>query len=263
MARYLESIYGELTERFGYTPPESTKIEIMKNHQWFSGRTIGLPFIPTVGACTGKVVALASPRETKRPFNWARVLKHEVVHVITLQQTEFNIPHWYTEALAVESEGFPRPQEWNKLLVERVPARKLLNLDTINLGFIRPKEPDDRQMAYCQAQLYARYMLKRFGPDALIKMLDAYRRGLTTDRAIAACFQRREGRLRGRVPGLPRRASSRRSAPGSSEEKPVKFSQLERMLKAKPDDPDLNARMAYEHYARRDSRRPGRSPTRP
>ena len=98
-----------------------TKIEIMKNHQWFSGRTIGLPFIPTVGACTGKVVALASPRATNKPFNWARVLKHEVVHVITLQQTEFNIPHWYTEALAVESEGFPRPQEWNKLLLERVP----------------------------------------------------------------------------------------------------------------------------------------------
>ena len=105
--------------------------------------------------------------------------------MITLQQTEFNIPHWYTEALAVESEGFPRPQEWNRLLLERVPKRtKLLNLDTINLGFIRPNEADDRQMAYCQAQLYARYMLKRFGEDALIKMLMAYRRGLTTDRAI-------------------------------------------------------------------------------
>ena len=189
MSRYLESIYAELTARFGYAPPGRTKIEIMKNHQWFSGRTIGLPFIPTVGACTGKVVALASPRATRMPFNWARVLKHEVVHVITLQQTEFNIPHWYTEALAVESEGFPRPQEWNKMLLERVPKRsKLLNLDTINLGFIRPNEPDDRQMAYCQAQLYARYMLKRFGDDALIKMLMAYRRGLTTDRAIDDCF---------------------------------------------------------------------------
>ena len=53
---------------------------------------------------------------TRIPFNWARVLTHEVVHVITLQQTEFNIPHWYTEALAVESEGFPRPQDWNRLL---------------------------------------------------------------------------------------------------------------------------------------------------
>ena len=103
------------------------------------------------------------------------------------------------------------------MLLARVPTRtKLLNLDTINLGFIRPKEPDDRQLAYCQAQLYAQYMLKRFGPDALIKMLDAYRRGLTTDRAIDRLLPRREGRLRG---GVPRRSStrwSRRSGPAST-----------------------------------------------
>ena len=123
MARYLESVYPELTARFGYEPPNLTKIEIMATHKWFSARTVGLPFIPTVGACTGTVVALASPRATGKPFNWARVLKHEVVHVITLQQTGFNIPHWYTEALAVESEGYPRPQEWNKMLLERVPGR--------------------------------------------------------------------------------------------------------------------------------------------
>jgi Tfp pilus assembly protein PilF len=251
MARYLESIYGELTERFGFVPPESTQIEIMKNHQWFSGRTVALPFIPTVGACTGKVVALASPRETRKPFHWARVLKHEVVHVITLQQTDFNIPHWYTEALAVESEGFPRPQEWNRLLVERIPARKLLNLDTINLGFIRPKEPDDRQMAYCQAQLYARYMLKRFGPDALIKMLGAYRRGLTTDRAITACFGVEKADFEaGYLAYLDELVGTIRTR--VAEEKPVKFSELERMLKANPEDADLNARMAYELFARRE-----------
>ncbi len=252
MARYLESVYDELTARFGYAPPGLTRIEIMKNHQWFSGRTIGLPFIPTVGACTGKVVALASPRATNKPFNWARVLKHEVVHVITLQQTEFNIPHWYTEALAVESEGFPRPQEWNKLLLERVPARsKLLNLDTINLGFIRPNEPDDRQMAYCQAQLYARYMLKRFGDDALIKMLMAYRRGLTTDRAIDECFHVGKADFeKDYLAYLDEVIKTIRTR--VDEEKPIKFAQLERQLKEKPDDPDLNARMAYEHFARRD-----------
>ena len=122
-SRYLESIYAELTGRFGYAPPGKTKIEIMKNHQWFSGRTIGLPFVPTVGACTGKVVALASPRTTRRPFNWARVLKHEVVHVITLQQTEFNIPHWYTEALAVESEGFPGPRSGTRCSWNACPTR--------------------------------------------------------------------------------------------------------------------------------------------
>ncbi|AGA24995.1 tetratricopeptide repeat protein [Singulisphaera acidiphila] len=252
MGRYLESIHGELTTRFGYSPPELTQVEILKDHKWFSGRTIGLPFIPTVGACTGKVVALASPRATGKPFNWARVLKHELVHVITLQQTDFNIPHWYTEALAVESEGFPRPQEWNKLLLERVPSRsKLLNLDTINLGFIRPKEPDDRQMAYCQAQLYAQYMLKRFGSDALIKMLDAYRRGLTTDRAIVACFQVEKADFEAEyLTSLDEVVKTIRTR--VNDEKPVKFSQLERMIKEKPDDADLNARMAYEHFARRD-----------
>jgi len=251
MSRYLESIYGGLTERFGYEPPGRTKIEILKNHQWFSGRTIGLPFVPTVGACTGSVVALASPKATRIPFNWARVLTHEVTHVITLQQTEFNIPHWYTEALAVESEGFPRPQEWNRMLLERVPKRtKLLNLDTINLGFIRPKEPEDRQMAYCQAQLYARYMLKRFGDDALIKMLMAYRRGLTTDRAIAASFQVEKADFeKGYISYLDDVIKTIRAR---ASEEPVKFSQLEAQLKEKPDDADLNARMAYEHFARRD-----------
>jgi tetratricopeptide (TPR) repeat protein len=252
MSSYLESIVPELTTDFGYAPPGKTRIEIMKNHQWFSGRTIALPFIPTVGACTGKVVALARPRSGRKPYNWSRVLIHEVTHVITLQQTEFNIPHWYTEALAVESEGYPRPQDWNRMLLERVPGRsKLLYLDTINLGFIRPKEPDDRQMAYCQAQLYARYMLNRFGPDSLINMLNAYRQGLTTDRAVKQCFNVEKADFeKGYLEYLDETIKSIRTR--MKEEEPVKFSQLERQVKAKPDDPELNAKMAYEHLARRD-----------
>lgn len=251
MSRYLEKVHGELVETFQFAPPLRTRVEILKTHQWFSGRTIGLPFIPTVGACTGKVVALASPRATRQPFNWARVLKHEVVHVITLQQTEFNIPHWYTEALAVQSEGYPRPQEWNKMLVRRVPARKLLDLDTINLGFIRPSEPEERQLAYCQAQLYAQYMLERFGPDSLARMLEAYRRGLTTTRAVESCFNvPKDDFEKGYLAFLD--AEVKRIASRVEEEERIPFSQLEARLKANPDDPELNARMAYEHFSRRD-----------
>lgn len=254
MAEFLELAYPDLVERFGYATPGKTTIEIMEDHQWFSGRTTALPFIPTVGACTGKVVALASPKTTKQPFNWSRVMVHEVTHVITLQQTDFNIPHWYTEALAVESEGTPRPQEWNKMLLKRVPARKLLNLDNINLGFIRPDQPEDRQMAYCQAQLYARYMLKRFGDDALIKMLAAYRRGLTTEKAIAACFEvDKQDFEAGYLEYLDEVIQTIRTRV-EDEEETFTFTQIQQQLKAKPDDPDLNARMAYEHFARRDLR---------
>jgi tetratricopeptide (TPR) repeat protein len=251
MSRYLESIYDDLTKRFGFSPPGKTMIEILADHQAFSGRTTALPFIPTVGACTGKVVALTSPRTSKQPFNWARVLTHELTHVITLQQTDFNIPHWYTEALAVESENSPRPQPWNKMLLERVPARKLLNLDNVNLGFIRPKEPEDRQLAYCQSQLYAQYMVKRFGDDALIKMLEAYRQGLTTEKAIKHCFSVEKADFeKGYLDFLDETVKKIRVR--VEEEEKVPFSRLQQMLAAKPDDADLNARMAYEHFSRRD-----------
>ena len=65
MSKYLESVYPTLSTRFGYSPPGRTKIEVLKNHEWFSGRTVGQPFVPTIGACTGRVVALASPRATR------------------------------------------------------------------------------------------------------------------------------------------------------------------------------------------------------
>ncbi|MDB5350713.1 MAG: hypothetical protein JWN86_1960 [Planctomycetota bacterium] len=254
MSRYLEQIHDDAAKRLGFDLPAKTKIEILKDHQWFSGRTTGLPFIPTVGACTGKIIAMASPQPMKSPYNWARVITHEMTHVINLQQTDFNIPHWYTECLAVESEKSPRPQEWNKLLLERVPSRKKLhNLDTINLGFIRPNEPADRSMAYCQAQLYGQYMVKRFGPDANVKMLNAYRRGLTTEQAINDSFHVDKADFeKAYLTFLDETVKTIRAR--VNDEKPVKFSALQQELKAKPDDADLNARMAYEHFARRELR---------
>src|SRR5690606_23228977 len=131
MAEYLEEIYPELVAQFGYEPPHRTHFEIynkakgLSAHQWFSARMVGLPWIQTIGASTGVIVALASPNGVAEPFNWARVLRHEFVHVLTLQQTGFHIPHWFTEALAVTSEGYPRPEKWNRLLLERVPKGEL------------------------------------------------------------------------------------------------------------------------------------------
>ena len=123
MSKYLESVYPSLATRFGYSPPGRTKIEILKNHQWFSGRTVGLPFVPTVGACTGKVVALASPRATRVPFNWARVLKHEVVHVITLAADRIQYSPLVHRGAGRRERGLSPAAGWNRLLLERVPKR--------------------------------------------------------------------------------------------------------------------------------------------
>ncbi|MGQ0633512.1 MAG: tetratricopeptide repeat protein [Planctomycetaceae bacterium] len=195
VSAYLEEQYPGLVQQFGFEPEARTQFEIfhkgkgLSAHQWFSARMVGLPWVQTIGASTGMIVALASPTASEKPYNWARVVKHEFVHILTLQKTQFNIPHWFTEALAMMSEGTAPPESWSSLLLERVPRGDVMNLDTINLGFMRPKGPDDWNMAYCQSRLYAQYMSERFGPQAISEMLEAYRQNLSTGQAILRVFK--------------------------------------------------------------------------
>ncbi len=194
MAEYLEEVHAELTPLFGFTPPQPTQFEVYNRaqgqtaHQWFSARMVGLPWIQTIGASTGQIVALASPSASDKPFHWGRVLRHEYVHILTLQQTDFNIPHWYTEALAVRTEGLVLPDTWKRLLVRRLAEGDVYTLRTIHDGFRRPRTPDDWTLAYCQSRQYARFIEERWGFAALQRLLEAYREGLRTEAAIpTAC----------------------------------------------------------------------------
>lgn len=253
MAEYLEMTHDALCKRFGYEPPERSKIEILTDHAWFSARVVGLPSIGTVGACTGNLVAMASPRSLRQPYNWARVLTHEVTHVITLQQTKFNIPHWYTEALAVMSEGYPRSETWNQLLRERVPKGDLFNLDNLNHAFVRPKTPLDWQMAYCLSQLYAEYMIERAGEKSLAGMLAAYRDGLETPAAIEKVFGVKQAEFeKGYREFLDRLV---KGLVGKSARPARSFAEAERALAAKPDDPELLGEVALHNLRRKNNLR--------
>jgi len=254
-ARYLEEeVYPEIVQSLGYEPPGKSLFEIFSRanntsgHGWFSARMVGLPFIGTVGACAGKMVAIVSPNDMQKPFNWARVLRHEFVHVVNLQQTHFNIPHWYTEGLAVRYEGLARPSKWNEVLARRTRADTLFNLDTINLGFIRPKQREDWTLAYCQAELYVEFVLEQFGDDSISKMLAAYTDNLTTQDAVKRCFgigkDEFEKAYRAYVDkivdGLPEVADqSERS-----------LADLEKAAEQDPDDADLQAELAYQYLQR-------------
>lgn len=249
MAEYLEEQYGELVQHFGFEPPGRTQFEIYSDakglpaHQWFSARMVGLPWIQTIGASTGMIVAMASPTASERPYNWARVVKHEFVHIITLQQTGFNIPHWFTEALAVTSEGYPRPELWDKLLAERVPKGELMNLDNINLSFIRPKTPMDWQFAYCQSFLYAQFIEEQFGEKTIAKLLEAYRKNLSTADAIQrACGIDKETFEAGYRKYLDRVVSEIKTAQAEPEES---LAELEKAYTADSKSPEAAAKFAY------------------
>lgn len=240
VAEYLEEVYPELVQQFGYEPPQRTQFEIyydgkgVSAHQWFSARMVGLPWLHTVGASTGLVVALASPTAVDEPFNWARVVKHELVHIFTLQQTDFNIPHWFTEALAVINEGYPRPELWDRLLRERVLRGELRTLDTLNDGFLRPESSGDWNFAYCQSRLYVEYMVETFGPQTISYMLDAYRRNLPTASAIEqVCGVKKETFERGYREYLDRLVAELPAGRSTEQRSPA---EIEKAYRADPDN---------------------------
>jgi tetratricopeptide (TPR) repeat protein len=251
-AKLLEEIYEDLAAKFQYRPTGPIPIEIFTTHDMFSGRTTALPDLHTIGACTGRVVTMVSPRskDLRKPFNWARVLRHELVHIFNLEQSHFQVPHWFTEGLAVGNEGFPRPQVWNQILKERVTAKDLLNLDTIDLGFIRPRSPEEWHLAYCQSQMYIDYLRSRHGAAAVGGLLNAFRDGADAGTAIAqVCKVDKATFEKGYRAYVEEQAKALFVRPP---EKAMTFPQLQRAQKEKPDDLDLAARLAEQCELRGD-----------
>ncbi len=189
MPKQLEQVYRHITGVFGYQPTRPTIIEIMPDEQRFAVRITGIADIWTIAACTGDVIALTPPRSgasQRGAFDWARVIQHEYVHTVTLNQTNFRVPHWFTEGCAVSQEPGDRAYQECLLLAAACAADKLFDLDQINWAFVRPKTPRDRPLAYAQASWMIEYITTRFGHDAVIKLLDQFRDGATEPQAILA-----------------------------------------------------------------------------
>jgi tetratricopeptide (TPR) repeat protein len=177
---YLESIYKDVTGAFKHEPDRKTYIEVFPTHDAFSVRTTGSPWIGTVGASTGRVIAMVAPRKGKQtmgPYNWAQVLRHEFTHTVTLAATDNRIAHWMTEGLAVYEERVPLRWEWVPMLNAAVKKKQLFTMENLTWGFVRPKKPSDRQLAYAQSYWICTYIEQTFGHDKMLAMLEEFRKG--------------------------------------------------------------------------------------
>ncbi len=180
VADYLEGIYGTVTGDYDAPLAEKTIIEMFPTQRAFAVRITGKPWIHTVGACTGRVIAMASPRKSvglMGPYNLARVLTHEFAHTVTLAATHNRIPHWFTEGLAVYQENSPRSFGWWELLADAARRDETFTLESIDWGFVRPRRPGDRQRAYAQSEMMCEFIVERFGYDTIVAMLERFRDG--------------------------------------------------------------------------------------
>src|SRR5665213_1305387 len=154
------------------------RLEVYPNHEDFAVRTMGMPGLGALGVTFGDVVAMDSP-SGRRPgdVNWGSTMWHEMSHVFILSATNYRVPRWFTEGLAVHEEGQADPRWANRLTPEVVVAirdKKLLPVEDLDQGFIFPKYPDQVIVSYWQGGTICDYIAERWGSDALLGMAHSF-----------------------------------------------------------------------------------------
>lgn len=181
LERIHERVTGSENGGIDHEPSQKTVIEVMPNHAWFAVRIAGMPQLHTIAAATGAVIAMEAPKvgpgHKVGAYDWRRTLQHEYVHTVTLSRTDNRLPHWFTEAAAQYLEDAPRDEQTCELLARKLRNGQLFDMDEINIRFTRPRNPEDRSLAYAQGHWMYEFMVERFGDAAPRRLMDAYARG--------------------------------------------------------------------------------------
>ena len=168
--------------------PGPVQVEVYPDHEDFAVRTMGMPGLGALGVTFGEVVAMDSP--SGRPpgeFHWASTLWHEMSHVYILTATNYRVPRWFTEGLAVHEETEASPEWGDRMTPDIVVAirdKKLIPVAELDRGFIRPQYPMQVIVSYYQAGRICDYIQSRWGADKLLDLVHSFAQNKTTPEVI-------------------------------------------------------------------------------
>jgi cellulose synthase operon protein C len=150
------------------------QVEVYPNHEDFAVRTMGMPGLGALGVTFNDVIAMDSP--SGRPpgqFHWASTLWHEMSHVYILTLTNYRVPRWFTEGVAVHEETATTPDWGDRITPDIIAAlrdKKLLPVAEIDRGFVHPKFPAQVIVSYFEAGKMCDYIAERWGESKLLDM---------------------------------------------------------------------------------------------
>jgi len=179
-----------LCAKYGMELTRPTIVEIFADPKDFGVRTFGMPGNPGyLGVCFGAVITANSPAsQAGHPANWEAVLWHEFCHVVTLQLTKNKMPRWLSEGISVYEELEENPV-WGQTMTPRyrdmILGKDFTPLGELSAAFLAPKSEMHLQFAYYESYLAVDFLVKRFGIDALKKILRDLGEGSEINVAIA------------------------------------------------------------------------------
>ncbi len=184
----LHTILTTYESKYHMKLPGPVQVEAYPDHEDFAVRTMGMPGLGALGVTFGLVVAMDSPSARKPgDFNWGSTLWHEMSHVFILTATNFRVPRWFTEGLAVHEEG-ERSSEWKNQPTPEILAairdKKLLPVTRLDRGFVYPDYSSQVMVSYFQAGSICDFIKTRWSDDKLLEMVHSYAQLQTTPQVI-------------------------------------------------------------------------------
>ncbi len=191
---YLEDLareaYDSLRSRYGVDLPSPVRVELYSRHADFSVRTVGLVGLGALGVSFGPVIAMVGP--SARPaaeFHWGSTFWHELAHSFHLRLSDYRVPRWFTEGLAVYEERRARPG-WGANVtpdfLSAFKAGKLRPVWELDRGFTEPDYPEQVVHSYYQSSLICEMLAAKYGLGVFPRMLDAFRSGGSVEAVMKA-----------------------------------------------------------------------------
>ena len=188
MAPVAERAHRQMSQRYGYAPPEPIRVEVYPRHADFSVRTVGLVGIGALGVSFGPALAIDSPSAREQgSFNWASTLWHEIAHSFHIGASDSEVPRWFSEGLAVHEQRKGDPT-WGRHpgvgFIRALASGGLRPVSELDRGFSNPRHPGEVANSYLQASLVFDMIEERHGFPAILEMLLAYRDGASNEEAF-------------------------------------------------------------------------------
>lgn len=177
---YLEAARKTLAKDFekAFWRDNKAPVEIFPNLESFS-EVSGLSLsrfraTGTIALTLEQRLMILSPRNLPTGYSWAETVVHEYIHYLIREIAPQHIPIWLHEGVAQMYQGFPyslaaqlKPAQWG-LFEGRRRANQLLSLETLREPFPMRETPEEAELAYIQALLFADWLNKQCGVITLI-----------------------------------------------------------------------------------------------
>ena len=150
----LEQAKTALCQKYGFTRPKPTVVEIFPEQKDFAVRTFMMPGGEGyLGVCFGNVITANSPAsQTANPSNWKAMLWHEFCHVVTLGLTKNKMPRWLSGHFCLRRDaGKSDLGPGDEPALSRMIMKGTDLVSDLSAAFLTPKSGFHLQFAYYQS----------------------------------------------------------------------------------------------------------------